>query len=41
MAQVLINEDTLKNIADAIRGINGLSKRFKPSEMAAAIEQEA
>lgn len=37
MANVIINDTNLTNIADAIREKNGLTKTYKPSEMAAAI----
>ena len=37
MANVLVNSDTLKAIADAIREKNGSTDTYKPSEMAAAI----
>lgn len=37
MANVLVNEDSLTGIADAIRGKNGSTDTYKPSEMAAAI----
>ncbi len=39
MAQVLINETTLTNIADAIREKNGATDTYKPSEMAPAIQE--
>ena len=38
MAQVLVTEDYLEDIADAIRGKNGLLAQYKPGQMAAAIE---
>lgn len=37
MARVLINESNLQNIANAIRGKNGLSDTYTPSQMASAI----
>ena len=37
MANVIINDTNLTNIANAIRGKNGTSTTYKPSEMAAAI----
>lgn len=37
MANVLINEDTMTDIADAIRSKKGVSTTYKPSEMADAI----
>ena len=37
MANVIINDTNLTNIANAIRGKNGLTETYKPSEMAAAI----
>ena len=37
MAKVLVNESSLTGIADAIRGKNGSTDTYKPSEMAAAI----
>ena len=37
MANVLVNETSLTNIANAIRNQNGTSTKYKPSEMAAAI----
>ena len=37
MANVIINDVNLSNIAAAIRGKNGSSKTYKPSEMASAI----
>ena len=37
MAKVLVNESSLTGIADAIRGKNGSTYTYKPSEMAAAI----
>ena len=37
MAKVLVNETSLSGIADAIRGKNGSTETYKPSEMAAAI----
>lgn len=37
MAKVLVNESSLTGIADAIRGKNGSTNTYKPSEMAAAI----
>ena len=37
MAKVLVNENNLTNIANAIRGKNGSTDTYKPSEMAAAI----
>lgn len=37
MAKVLVNESSLTGIADAIRGKNGTTDTYKPSEMAAAI----
>lgn len=38
MARVLINESNLQNIADAIRNKNGTTTKYKPAEMAAAID---
>lgn len=38
MAKVLINESNLQNIADAIRNKNGTTTKYKPAEMAAAID---
>lgn len=37
MSKVLVNESSLTGIADAIRGKNGRTDTYKPSEMAAAI----
>lgn len=37
MTRVLINESNLQNIANAIRGKNGLSDTYTPSQMASAI----
>ena len=37
MAQVLVTESYLTDIGDAIRGKNGGSTQYKPSQMAAAI----
>ena len=37
MANVIINDTNLTNIANAIRGKNGETTTYKPSEMAAAI----
>ena len=37
MANVLVEERSLKNIADAIRAKNGLTDKYKPGEMADAI----
>lgn len=37
MANVLVNENSLTNIANAIRGKNGETTTYKPSEMASAI----
>lgn len=37
MANVIINEENLTNIANAIRNKNGLTTTYKPSEMAEAI----
>lgn len=37
MAKVLVNESSLTGIANAIRGKNGTTDTYKPSEMAAAI----
>lgn len=37
MANVIINDENLTNIANAIRGKNGLTTTYKPSQMAAAI----
>lgn len=37
MANVLINEDTMSDIADAIRAKKGVSTTYKPSEMPSAI----
>lgn len=38
MANVLINEDTMTDIADAIRSKKGVSTTYKPNEMPSAIE---
>ena len=38
MANVIINDTHLTNIANAIRDKNGSSDTYKPSEMANAIE---
>lgn len=38
MANVLINEDTMSDIADAIRAKKGVSTTYKPREMPSAIE---
>ena len=37
MANVLVNENSLSDIADAIRGKNGTNNTYKPSQMASAI----
>ena len=37
MARVLVNESNLQSIANAIRGKNGLSDTYTPSQMASAI----
>lgn len=37
MAKVLITEQYLQDVADAIRGLNGLTTTYTPAEMAAAI----
>lgn len=37
MANVVVNDTTLTNIADAIRGKNGKTTKYKPNEMASAI----
>ena len=37
MSKVLVNESSLTGIANAIRGKNGSTDTYKPSEMAAAI----
>lgn len=37
MANVLVNESSLEDIADAIRSKNGTSTKYKPAEMADAI----
>ena len=37
MAKVLVTESSLSAIGTAIRGKNGLSTTYKPSQMAAAI----
>ena len=37
MAKVLVNEENLTNIANAIRENNGETTTYKPSEMAEAI----
>lgn len=39
MANVLVNETSLSDIADAIRGKNGSQTRYKPYEMADAIDE--
>ena len=38
MANVIINDTHLTNIADAIRAKNGSANAYKPSQMAAAIK---
>lgn len=38
MANVLVDENSLKDIADAIRTKNGTQTKYKPSQMADAIE---
>ena len=38
MANVLINEDTMTDIADAIRSKKGVSTTYKPADMPSAIE---
>ena len=38
MSQVLVTESYLEDIADAIREKNGTETTYKPSQMAAAIE---
>ena len=38
MRQVVVYEQSLSDIADAIRAKNGETKEYKPNEMAAAIE---
>lgn len=38
IGQVMVDDITLSNIADAIRGKNGTDEKYSPSEMAAAIE---
>lgn len=38
MGRVIISEENLTNIADAIRAKNGETTTYKPGEMAAAIE---
>ena len=38
MSRVLISEESLTNIANAIRAKNGESTTYKPGEMASAIE---
>ena len=38
MARVLVNEENLTNIANAIREKNGETTTYKPSEMASAIK---
>ena len=37
MPNVLVNDDSLKAIGNAIRGKNGETTTYKPAEMAAAI----
>ena len=37
MSKVLVNESSLTGIANAIRGKNGETTTYKPSEIAAAI----
>ena len=37
MSKVLVNESSLTGIANAIRGKNGSTDTYKPSEMSAAI----
>ena len=39
MSKVLIEEQTLQDIGNAIRARNGLSTTYKPSEMAGAISE--
>ncbi len=39
MANVIINDTHLNNIADSIRNKNGTSTKYKPSEMATAISE--
>lgn len=38
IGQVMVDDITLSNIADAIRGKNGTDEKYLPSEMAGAIE---
>jgi hypothetical protein len=38
MTQVLVTESHLEDIADSIRGKNGLSTTYTPGQMAAAID---
>lgn len=38
MARVLVNEENLTNIANAIREKNGETTTYKPSEMAISIQ---
>ena len=38
MAKVLVSESNLQNIANAIRGKNGTSNKYNPSQMANAIQ---
>ena len=38
---VIVNEDSLEDIADSIRALTGLSTTYKPGEMAAAIAANA
>ena len=38
MAQVLVTETYIEDIADAIRDKNGTSNTYTPAQMAAAIE---
>ena len=37
MSKVMVNESSLTAIGEAIRGKNGTTNTYKPSEMAAAI----
>jgi hypothetical protein len=37
MAKYVIEESTLKNIANAIRNVNGETKQYSPDDMAAKV----
>lgn len=38
MSKVLVSEENLTNIANAIKGKNGETTTYKPNEMASAIQ---